>query len=147
MLNLTYLYRIGLSLLLGTIIGLERETQDKPAGLRTTILVTLGATLFTIISIILRSIEGNYDLGRIIAYCIVGIGFLGAGVIKGGKDGEGVTTASVLWVSVGVGILCGLGEYILAIISTIIIYLVLKLKYIKVKLEIIQNGKKRRKKD
>jgi len=130
MINLSYLYSLGLSILLSGLIGYERESQDKPAGLRDTMLVCLGATMFTIISLILREVPGlnaglRYDLGRIIAYTIVGIGFLGSGVIiqsqkknKKGKEVEGITTASMLWAIVGIGILCGLQEYVLSVICS-----------------------------
>lgn len=142
MFNIEYIYSMGLSLLLSMLIGWEREVQDKPAGFRDVMLVCLGATLFTIISLILREVPNTtanlrYDFGRIIAYTIAGIGFLGSGIIlKGkGKIVEGVTTAGVLWSVVGTGILCGLQEYILASISAIFIYFVLKLKYVKIIIE------------
>lgn len=150
MLNLDYLYSLGLSILLSFFIGYERESQKKPAGMRDTILVCLGATIFTIISLILRDTPGlgtglRYDLGRIIAYTIVGIGFLGSGVIiqsqkknKKGKGVEGITTASMLWAIVGIGILCGLQEFVLSAICAGAIYLILKLKHIKVQIETVK---------
>ena len=141
-----YLARIGLSLLLSALIGSEREYNDKPAGLRTIMLVCLGTTLFTIISILLRGIEGNsnYDLGRIIAYTIAGIGFLGSGVIIQNKGNvEGVTTAGTLWAMVGIGVFCGLGYYILAMASTLCIYIILIMPYVITKLKKLfkRNGK------
>lgn len=141
---LGYLTKIGIAVALGIFLGWEREQSNKDAGLRTTTLVMLGATLFTIISLILREAGGNYDIGRIMAYTIAGIGFLGTGIISKGKNGTGVTTASLLWAVVGIGILCGLGEFTLAIVSAIVIYAILKLKYIKIRIETI-NKKKRRK--
>jgi putative Mg2+ transporter-C (MgtC) family protein len=152
MINLSYLYSLGLSLLLSGLIGYERESQEKPAGLRDTMLVCFGATMFTVISLILRDTPNlgtglRYDLGRIIAYTIVGIGFLGSGVIIQMKGRvEGITTASMLWAIVGVGLLCGLQEYILAVVCAGCIYFILKLKHIKVKIEMERkkNGKKHR---
>ncbi len=137
--NLT---KIGIAVLIGIFLGWEREQSNKEAGLRTTILVILGATLFTIISIMLREINGNYDLGRIIAYSIAGIGFLGTGIIAKGKRGSGITTASLLWSVVGIGILCGLGEFQLALISALLIYFILKLKYIKISITNKRKNKK-----
>jgi len=147
MINLDYLIGIALSLLLSGLIGFERESQKKPAGLRDAMLICLGATMFTIISLILRDVptsEGiKYDLGRIIAYTVAGVGFLGGGVmITNRKKIEGITTASMLWAIVGIGILCGLGEYLLGIICAGAIYFILKLKYIKIKIETVT--KKRR---
>lgn len=129
---LTHLVKIGIAVILGIFLGWEREQNHKNAGLRTTTLVMLGATLFTIISIILREVEGNYDIGRIIAYSIAGIGFLGTGIIGKSKNGSGITTASLLWAVVGIGVLCGLGEFVLAIVSSLVIYFILKLKHIKI---------------
>jgi putative Mg2+ transporter-C (MgtC) family protein len=142
---LIHLTKIGIAVVLGIFLGWEREQSHKNAGLRTTTLVMLGATLFTIISIILREVEGNYDIGRIIAYAVVGIGFLGTGIIAKGKNRAGVTTASLLWAVVGIGILCGLGEFALAVISSLVIYFILKLKYIRIKITAINKKKRRRK--
>lgn len=142
---LIHLTKIGIAVLLGVFLGWEREQSHKNAGLRTTTLVMLGATLFTIISVILREANGDYDIGRIMAYTIAGIGFLGTGIIAKGKNGNGVTTASLLWAVVGLGILCGLGEFVLAIVSALVIYLILKLKYIKITIERINKKKRRRK--
>ena len=150
MINLSYLYSLGLSILLSGLIGYERESQDKPAGLRDTMLVCLGATMFTVISLILRETPGlgtglRYDLGRIIAYTIVGIGFLGSGVIIQMKGRvEGITTASMLWAIVGIGILCGLQEYVLSVICAGAIYLILKLKHIKVQIETVKKRRRKR---
>jgi len=132
MISLIYLYRIGVSLLLGALVGLEREKQDKPAGLRTVMLVCLGATLFTIIALDFGKTYNAIGEGlRIIAYTIASMGFLGSGVVIQHKGNvEGITTASILWVIVAVGILCGEGNFTLAIIATIAIYGILKLKYL-----------------
>jgi len=146
-----YLIKIGLALLLGIFVGYEREIQKKSAGFRDVTLVTLGATLFTIISLelalIAQKISGGdirYDIGRIIAYTIASMGFLGSGAIIQNKNKlEGITTAGVLWSMVACGLAIGLGNYQLAIITALAIYLVLKLKYIKIK---FHSMRKRRKK-
>ncbi len=97
------LARLVLALALGALIGLERESVEKPAGLRTHTLVTLGAALFTLISK-----EGFFGSGadpaRIASNIVVGIGFLGAGTIwRSGVTVTGLTTAATLWTSAAIG--------------------------------------------
>ena len=116
-----------LSLLLGGLIGWEREMHERPAGLRTHILVCVGAALITQIS---SQFEGNGD--RIAAQIVTGVGFLGAGTImRNGINGAvtGLTTAATLWAIAGVGMAVGYGgRYaILAVISTLLILFVLTL--------------------
>ena len=144
---LSYVGRILLSLLLSGIIGWDREKNEKNAGMRTVMLVCLGATVFTIISLYLKTQQGDrYDFGRIIAYIIVGIGFLGSGVINQYKGNvDGTTTASVLWAVVSIGILCGLGLEVLAIVTALCIYAILKSKYIIYRGEIFIKSKKDKK--
>jgi len=130
--------KIILSLLLSALVGIEREKQDKPAGLRTVMLVCLGATLFALIGLQFSNVTNNprYDILRLLYAPIVGIGFLGGGVImKRKKDIEGITTASTLWVMVAVGLLCGIGEYYLAVLSTLFTYLVLLLGHWEIKIK------------
>ena len=147
MIELIYLLRIGLSFLLGLIIGLEREQQDKPAGLRTILFIMLGATLTVIFSLKYMKLAEQFDAIRAIAYYLVAIGFVGGGII-GRKQGkvEGITTASLLLPISIIGFMCGTGEYLFAIISTLIIYFILKLKYLKIKIQLIQKKKRRKKK-
>jgi len=148
--ELVYLFRIGLSFLLGLIIGIEREQQDKPAGLRTILFIMVGATLTVVFSLRYLGITGKFDAIRAIAYYLVAIGFVGGGII-GRKNGkvEGITTAALLLPISLIGFLCGIGDYFLAICSGIIIYIILKLKYIKVKIMLVKkirsrNAKKRK---
>lgn len=148
MIELIYISRLLVSLLLSFIIGNEREQQDKSAGLRTTMLISLGATIFTLLPFLLlpiaKQMDFSFDFSRIISYTIAGVGFLAGMVVIGDKRKlKGVTTSACIWATVGIGILCGIGEFLLAIISTILIYFILKLKYLKIKIELIQ--KKRRK--
>lgn len=133
-----YLGRILLSLGLGLFIGWEREEQDKNAGLRTISLVTLGATLVVIMTLRwdIYTLKNSFDAIRAIAYYLVAIGFVGGGIIsyKKGKL-KGVTTASLLLPMAVIGILIGMGEFILAIVSGLLVYFILKLKYIKITFE------------
>ena len=117
--------RLILGFMLSGIVGLEREVSLKPAGLRTHVLVGLGSTLLTVLSI--DAFPGA-DPSRVAASIIVGIGFLGAGTILKTKDKViGLTTAATLWIVASIGVATGAGFYILAIIATILAFLVLKL--------------------
>ncbi len=117
--------RLVLALVLGGLIGLERETVEKPAGLRTHTLVTLGAALFTLISK-----EGFFGSGadpaRIASNIVVGIGFLGAGTIwRSGITVTGLTTAATLWTSAAIGTAAGAGFYLGAVAATALVMIVL----------------------
>ncbi len=104
--------RLGLAFLLGGVIGLERETHGQAAGLRTHMVVTVGAALITLISIKVSFMGGGIqsDPGRIAAQIVSGIGFLGAGaIIRYGMTIRGLTTAACLWTSAGIGMACGIG--------------------------------------
>ena len=132
-----WISKLGLSLGLGLFLGWEREHQKKPAGLRDIALITVGSTIFAILALELVELtkiyEGviRYDLGRIFAYVIASIGFLGSGVILQNKNQlAGITTAGALWAVVGIGLLVGIGQYSLGIICAIFIYFILKLKHI-----------------
>lgn len=125
---LLMIYKISLSAGLGMVIGVERERKDKPAGLRTHVLVAIGSTLFTLLSFI-NPFPGQgfaFDPTRIAAQVVVGIGFLGAGMIFL-KDSEarGLTTAAGIWVTAAIGMAVGFGAYIIAIYSTILAFLIL----------------------
>lgn len=117
--------RLILGFVLSGLVGLEREVSLKPAGLRTHVLVGLGSTLITILS--LEAFPGS-DPSRVAASIIVGIGFLGAGtILKTEEKVIGLTTAATLWIVASIGVATGAGFYILAIVSTILAFLVLKL--------------------
>jgi putative Mg2+ transporter-C (MgtC) family protein len=99
---------------LGGIIGFERQLRDKPAGLRTNILICLGSCIFTIIS---TSLSGS-DPGRIAAQIVTGIGFLGAGaIIQSGASIHGLTTAAGIWIVASIGMACGARMYVLAAVA------------------------------
>lgn len=120
--------RIGLAVLCGMVIGLEREIKKRPAGLRTLILICLGSTVFTSFTEVLAIANNGSDNTRILSQIIQGIGFLGAGVIwQSGDKVYGLTTASVIWVMAGIGAVIGLGFFPLAVILTATVFLVLTL--------------------
>lgn len=108
--------------ILGGFIGLERESHGRPAGLRTHILVSLGACLVMLISTIgLIATGRSYDPGRMAAQVISGIGFLGAGTImREGVNVSGLTTAASLWVVAGIGLAIGAGFYVGAVVTTVL---------------------------
>lgn len=117
--------KLLLAAVLSSTVGVEREARHKPAGLRTYMLVCIGACLITLVS--LSSFPN--DSARIASGIITGIGFLGAGaIIAHGNHVKGLTTAASLWVMAAVGLSIGSGEYLLAIVTTFIIYFILRLK-------------------
>jgi len=124
-LELELVARLILGFVLSGLVGLEREVSLKPAGLRTHILVGLGSTLFTVLS--LQAFPGS-DPSRVAASIVVGIGFLGAGtIIKTKEKVIGLTTAATLWIVASIGVATGAGFYVLAIVATILAFSVLKL--------------------
>ncbi len=123
--NVEFLIRLIISVVLGGLIGFEREKKIKPAGLRTNMLVCLGSCLFTIVSVT----GFSADPARVAAGIVTGIGFLGAGsIIATGGRIIGLTTAATLWVVAGIGLVIGIGEYVIAIVSTVLVYLILSVK-------------------
>jgi putative Mg2+ transporter-C (MgtC) family protein len=117
----TALLRFLVSFLLGAFIGIEREMNNQPAGLRTHILISIGSTLVMLISIYIPQIYMDSkiaDPGRIAAQVITGIGFLGAGaILKFGADIRGLTTAASIWVMAAVGLAVGAGMYVISFIG------------------------------
>ncbi len=112
--------KLALALLFGAIIGAEREYKSKAAGFRTVILITVGSTLFTIVSNVLGA------EGRIASNIVTGIGFLGAGAIfREGVNVKGLTTATTIWISAAIGMAIGIGKYEFALAALIIVMLVL----------------------
>lgn len=120
-LELRDLLSIITSIICGGLIGFEREYKNKSTGFRTILLITLGSTIFTIVS---KHGTGADD--RISANIITGIGFIGAGVIfKDKMSVLGLTTAAVIWTSAAIGMTAGIGYYSLAIVITIITLIIL----------------------
>ena len=134
------LLRLGLAALLGGIIGIERQFREQEAGLRTHMLVAVGAALFTIVSAfgfhdVLETGNGAFvrlDPSRIAAQIVSGIGFLGAGaIIRQGLSIRGLTTAATLWIVAAIGMACGAGTYGAALIATVLVMIMLwPLRYV-----------------
>lgn len=123
---MTIIIRVAISIGIGGLIGIERELEHKPAGLRTIILVCLGSTIFMLIGYELGLLGS--ELGRIVAGVVTGIGFLGAGaIIRARGDVYGLTTAATIWLASGLGLAVGAGFYMLAIIACISALVVLRL--------------------
>ncbi len=118
---------LAIAALLGGIIGLERETGKRPAGLRTHMLVATGSALFTILSIYaFPTAECPRDTARVAAQVVSGIGFLGAGTVWRSHDAvKGLTTAAGLWVAAAIGMASGAGFGFLALVVTIIVLIIL----------------------
>jgi putative Mg2+ transporter-C (MgtC) family protein len=118
------LLKVILAIVLGGLIGIERELRDKAAGFRTMIFICLGSTLFTIFSLRLGS---GVELTRIAANIVVGIGFLGAGVIIRESSGRvmGLTTAATIWLVAALGMGVGAGNYFLSCMVAFVAFLIL----------------------
>ncbi len=112
--------KLIVALIIGAIIGAEREYRTKSAGFRTVILITVGSTLFTIISNLMS------NDARVASNIVTGIGFLGAGAIfKEGANVKGLTTATTIWISAAIGMAIGVGQYEFAFVSVSIVMVVL----------------------
>ncbi len=123
--------RVLVAAILGAAIGLEREYHHKSAGLRTNVLICIGAAVFTIISKEMTA-GASDSLTRIAAQIVSGVGFLGAGAIIQDRGGvHGLTTAATIWLVSSIGMACGAGLFKLAVLTTIIaIFILLMLKKI-----------------
>ena len=123
--DIVMIARLLLAVVLGILVGVEREIVHKPAGLRTHALVSLGACLFTVVSIDYFDV----DPARIAAGIVTGIGFIGAGSIIAEKGHvQGVTTAASLWCVASIGLAVGVGAYVLAVVSSALVFGVLWLR-------------------
>jgi len=124
------LFRLIISAIAGGIIGAEREATDRPAGLRTHVLVTLGSALIMLIS--MYGFNDNFqsnnaDPARLAAQVVSGIGFLGAGtILRTGTNVMGLTTAASIWICGGIGLAFGNGYYVGGISTTIIVFFTLR---------------------
>lgn len=136
--NVDFIIRVVIAVVLGFSLGLERELTNKYAGLRTHILVCLGACVFTLISIygfptfapgdnvIINQATGIRDTSRVAAQIVTGIGFIGAGtVLRNGPIVLGLTTAATLWIAASIGMACGAGMYDIALTGTLLSILTL----------------------
>ena len=129
----TFILRLLTATVLGAVIGFEREYHAKEAGIRTHLLVALGACLFMILSVygfdfMLDRDHVSFDSSRIASQVVTGIGFIGAGTIILQKQMvRGLTTAAGLWVTAAIGLACGNGMYIIAIVTTAVVLISLGL--------------------
>ncbi len=117
------LLRLSVAAACGGVLGWDRESRSKPAGLRTNILVSMGAALFAIVGIELstdvRADGGAADPVKVIDGIVGGVGFLGAATVFRSRRGvEGVTTAATIWLMAGIGATCGIGAYQTALTAT-----------------------------
>lgn len=123
--------RLLIAVAIGSVVGWNRKLNDKPAGLRTHALVTLGAAIITISSLTLdngKAIADADALSRVIQGIITGIGFLGAGlIIRDASDIKvyGLTTAATIWCAASLGVICGLGHWRFVLLTTGIMLLIL----------------------
>ena len=123
--ELEMVLRVLLAMVLGGVIGFQRTKAEKPAGMRDIILICAGAALFTVISIYGFASD---EQARVAAGIVAGIGFLGAGaIIRRGEGGvvKGLTTATTIWVTAGIGMAAGAGMYIIASVTTLLVLVVL----------------------
>ncbi|MCQ2410650.1 MAG: MgtC/SapB family protein [Elusimicrobiaceae bacterium] len=110
------LIKIFLALVLGGVLGMERQYHDKPAGYATNCLICLGAMLFTVLSEYMGLFGG--DPGRIAAQVVTGVGFIGAGsILRDGNKISGLTTAAGVWVVAAIGMAVGYGQFLLATLT------------------------------
>ena len=138
LINIDFFIRIGAALIFSFCIGLERELTNKYAGLRTHILVALGACIFTLVSIYgfptfaigdnvdATQATGIRDTARVAAQVVTGIGFIGAGtVLRNGPIVLGLTTAATLWIAASIGMACGAGMFDIAFAGSVLAILTL----------------------
>lgn len=117
---ITFTIRLVVAMILGGIVGLEREYRAKDAGFRTHFLVAIGSALFTLISMY-GFADGVKDTSRVAAQVVSGIGFLGAGIIVFQRNViRGLTTAAGLWVTAAIGMACGVGQFYMAVLVTLL---------------------------
>ncbi len=125
--ELTFIFNLFISILVGLLIGIERESKGKDAGISTHTLVIVGSMLFTFLSF---NIEPDHS-SRIAAQIVTGIGFLGAGLIlKEGTSVRNLTTAASLWFAAAVGMAIGFSFYIVAILSTLVGIIILRIPHL-----------------
>jgi putative Mg2+ transporter-C (MgtC) family protein len=124
-LQLEISFSLALAALLSALIGANREQHDRPAGLRTHMLVGVGSCLFTLLSI--YAFEPG-DPGRVASQILPGLGFLGAGaIIKESRNVVGLTTAASMWTTAAIGMAVAVGAWFIALVATILVWIVLAL--------------------
>ena len=137
--------RVFIAMLLGSLIGVERERRSQPAGFRTHSVLAVGSALLSIVSIYIPSVYGtgvNVDPSRIASQVVSGIGFLGAGaILRMGISVKGLTTAASLWTTAGIGLAVGAGMYVLSVVSTLLLLILLSFMS-KIEKEFLYSGTK-----
>jgi len=127
-LELDMIIRLLTAVVLGGIIGYERQAEKKPAGLRTTALVCVGATLFTILSI--YAFSPGSEPSRVAAGVVIGIGFIGAGtILRRSGSVVGLTTAATIWVVAAIGLSIGAGYYLVGFFTAVMAFIILRLPW------------------
>lgn len=123
--------RLTVAAVLGGLVGIDREVRNKPVGIRTYALVSLGSAAFTVIAIFIAinwaTREGiQIDMMRAVSGIVGGIGFLGAGaIIQSRGSVKGITTAASIWLIASVGVACGIGAYVIAAVTVVLAYIIL----------------------
>lgn len=126
--------RLGVAAFCGLLIGINRDTHEKPAGMRTLALVALGAALVALSALRIPQFIGEPDalsrvLQGVIQGVLAGIGFIGAGAImrlgRQGENVQGVTTAATVWISAALGIACGLGQWPIVLVTMVLVFAIL----------------------
>lgn len=128
-------FRLGAAVLVGAVIGFDREVRDKPAGLRTLTLVSLGSAVFTLTALDSGAVD---SASRVIQGIVTGVGFLGAGsIIRGRTEGSvrGLTTAASVWLAAAIGVACGLAHWPLVLLASVFGLLVLVLEGIEARIK------------
>jgi len=124
------MFRLILAILIGYFLGKERKAKDKSGGSRTMALITLSTCMLAILTLELQKTGVQFDFVRMFSYSLAGIGFLGSAVIhQKGNSIEGITTASLIWISVPIGFCIGLGYFFYGILSAILVFIILESKY------------------
>ena len=131
--GLVVILRLLLAIALGASVGYQRERAHKAAGIRTHMLVSFGSALFTLASI--YGFDGaTVDISRVAAGVVVGVGFIGAGVILRGQRGEevaGLTTAAAIWATAAIGLAAGAGMYLIATLATVLVIGILSIPKVR----------------
>lgn len=121
--------RLVVAAVAGAVVGWNREREDKPAGLRTHMLVSLGSAVFTVAMLDMMRAGGHSgDPSRIVQGIATGVGFLGAGsIMQSGRTIRGITTAAGIWVVSAIGMACGAGQYVICLASVLLTLAILSL--------------------
>jgi putative Mg2+ transporter-C (MgtC) family protein len=128
-LELDFAIKLGLCLVLGVVIGVERELRNKPAGISTHCFVMAGACLFTLIS----AVADPNSPARIAAQVVSGVGFIGAGMILKSETNtvRNLTTAAAIWFAAAIGMAIGLGWYVIAVIAAVYAVIVPRIPHVR----------------